>query len=93
VISLSSVFGDSWLKFNLKRDKKYIPFDVHKALIYGKMLGDNKCIMKLIINVDPHIDKIPKVFINWAMKSVVGMALNKFKKKTEKMPDTYKTLM
>ena len=59
MLAMSSVVGDSWLGNEIERNKKYVTTDIHKAFIYAKRLSDERCLMKMVINADPHIDYIP----------------------------------
>jgi hypothetical protein len=56
---MSTVDDDSWLGLPLKRHPKYVRVDVHRSFIYAKILDDNRCLMKMVLNGDPHIPYIP----------------------------------
>lgn len=56
---MSSVIGDEWFGHKLERDTKCVTTDIHKAFIYAKALTKERCVIKMIINADPHLDYIP----------------------------------
>lgn len=95
VLTMSSAKGDNWLGTKLNRNPSYVTTDVHKAFIYAKPVGDDnkKCIMKMIMNADPHIDYIPQTLINWGLKNVIGVFIGFIQKKSENLSDTYKKLI
>ena len=64
---------------------------MHKAFIYSKSLGENKCLMKLVLNANPHLsEKIPQRLIDWGMRNVIGVVVNRVRARCENLPDVYK---
>jgi len=59
VLLMSSVEEEEWLGQKIKRDPKHVTTDIHKAFIYTKSLSPDKCLLKMVINADPHLDYIP----------------------------------
>jgi hypothetical protein len=57
------------------------------------MLGENRCMMKMICNADPHMDYIPQKLINWALKNVIYVYLGYIGQKAKNLPDEYKKLI
>lgn len=72
---MSSIQGDDWFGTKLPRDSKCVETEIHKAFIYAKAIGENRCVIKKIVNADPHLDYIPQKLINWGMKNVIGVFL------------------
>lgn len=56
---MSSVEGDKWFGHDLKRDPNTVETEVHKAFMYAKALNPNQCVLKMIVNANPHLDYIP----------------------------------
>ncbi len=56
---MSTVDTDSWFGIPIPRNEKCVPTDIHKAFIYAKSMGREETKLKMIINVDPHLDYIP----------------------------------
>lgn len=59
ILTLSSAEGDDWFGHNIQRNKNYVETHVHKAFIYVKSITKETCLLKMIINADPHLDYIP----------------------------------
>ena len=93
VLTMSSVEGGTWLGHKLKRNTNYVNADIHKAFIYAKMLENNQCQLKMIINADPHIEYIPQRLINWGLKNVIWVYIRYISSKAEKLPEEYKKLI
>lgn len=93
VLSMSTVDGESWLGTPIQDNKDYVTVDIHRAFIYAKILEEDKCLMKMIVNADPHIDYIPQKLINWALKNIIGVFLNMIVKKAKNLPEENKKLM
>ena len=72
---MSSAVGDTWFGIPIPRDPKCVGTDIHKAFIHAKAMGKGVSKLKMIINVDPHLDYIPQKLINWGMKNVIGLFL------------------
>ena len=90
---MSSIEGDSWLGHKLIRNPAIVTADVHKAFGYAKMLGENRCMFKMICSADPHLDYIPQKLINWALKNVIYVYLGYIGQKAKNLPDEYKKLI
>ena len=75
ILTMSSVVGNEWLGRKFERDPKCVTTEIHKAFIYVKPLSENSCLLKMIINADPHLDYIPQKIINWGLKNVIGVFL------------------
>ena len=93
VLVMSSVDSDTWLGYPIARTKGNVTIDVNKAFVYARMLDENRCVMKMIVNADPHIDYIPQRLINWCLKHVIGVFLKYIAKKAVKLPDEYQKLI
>ena len=79
---MSSITGDSWLGHEIKRDPNMVAVDVHKAAFYVKSLAEDRQLLKIIVNADPHLDYIPKRLINFGLRSVCGVFLNRLETKS-----------
>lgn len=75
ILTLSSFKGDDWFGTKLQRNPKYVENDIHKAFIYAKAIDQNRCVIRKIVNADPHLDLIPQKLINWGIKNVIGIFL------------------
>ncbi len=84
---MSSIFEDSWLGHKIQRDPKNVTTDIHKAFIYSKSLGDDKCLLKMVVNADPHLDYIPQRILNWGLKNVIGVWLHLIQKRAKNLPE------
>jgi hypothetical protein len=66
--------------------------NVRVTLEYGCMffryIDENTCLFRAIFNADPHMTYIPQWLINFGLKTVVYMILEKVKKKSEKFEGT-----
>lgn len=76
ILTLSSAEGDSWFGTPITRDPKCVTFDMHKAFMYTKAISPTECVLKMIVNADPHLDYIPQKLINWGMKNVIGVFIS-----------------
>ena len=90
---MSSVEGDQWFGIPIKRDPKCVTTDIHKAFIYAKALSDDQCVLKMIVNADPHLDYIPQKLINWGMKNVIGIFLTYIQSRSQHLAPEYLRLM
>jgi len=79
-MALSSVEGESWLGYPAVRDKKTVEIDIKKAFIIMNPIGTNLTKLRIIINLDPHIDYIPQRIMNYAMKNMLGVYLGYIQK-------------
>ena len=93
ILTLSSAEGDSWFGTPIHRDPKCVTFDMHKAFIYTKAISPNECVLKMIVNADPHLDYIPQKLINFGMKNVIGVFLRYIQSRSEKLEPVYLKLM
>ena len=66
---------------------------MHKAAFYVKSLGEDRQLLKIIVNADPHLDYIPKRLINFGLRSVCGVFLNMLEKKSQTLSDEYVKLI
>ena len=82
ILTMSSIPGSSWLGKDIKRDPNHVCIDVHKAAFYVKSIGENRQMLKIISNADPHLDYIPKRLINFGLRSVCGVFLNRLESKS-----------
>lgn len=90
---MSTIEEDEWMGVTLKRHPKYVRADVHRSFIYAKILDDNRCLMKMVINGDPHIVCIPQKLINWALKNVIGVFVKYLGSKAKNLPEEYLKLI
>lgn len=67
--------------------------DIEKALIEAKVVSESKCRMKMVINIDPHIDYIPTSLFNKGLKNFFSVFLNFLVSKAENLPEEYIKLM
>jgi len=74
-MALSSVDGNSWMGNRTERDKKLVEIDIKKAFVMMQPIGPNLTKLRIIANVDPHIDYIPQRIMNYAMKNMLGVYL------------------
>ncbi|CDW81454.1 protein kinase domain protein [Stylonychia lemnae] len=93
ILTLSSVEKDSWFGTSIQRDPKCVYMDIHKAFIYAKALDKNTSVLKMIQNVDPHLDYIPQALINFGMKNLIGVFIGQIRKRCENLPEEYLKLM
>ena len=56
---MSSISGNEWFGIKINKNKKEVELNLHKGFIYVQAIDKKKCRMKMIINIDPHMDYIP----------------------------------
>lgn len=56
---MSSIKGDEWFGHKMVRNPKDVELDFNKGFIYVQGIDKKSCRMKMIFNVDPHMDYIP----------------------------------
>ena len=93
ILTMSSITGDSWLGHEIKRDPNMVAVDVHKAAFYVKSLAEDRQLLKIIVNADPHLDYIPKRLINFGLRSVCGVFLNRLETKSQNLTEEYIKLL
>ena len=85
-LAMSSAHGEEWFGHKLRKNPKMVTTDVHKAFIYAKAPTKDTTILKMMMNLDPHLDMIPQSLINFIMKNVIGTILGFIQKKSQKLP-------
>ena len=93
ILTLSSISGQSWLGHPIQRDPQICAIDVHKAAFYAKSLGENRQLLKIIANAEPHLDYIPKRLINFGLRSVCGTFLSLLERKCQNLQQEYVALI
>ena len=77
----------------MHRDPEICAVDVHKAAFYAKSLGEDRQLLKIIGNADPHLDYIPKRLINFGLRSVCSTFLSLLERKCQNLPEEFVALI
>ena len=59
ILTMNSVEGNSWMGNKFERNENYVTCEIHKAFLYAEFINEEKCLMKLVMNADPHLNYVP----------------------------------
>ena len=76
-----------------KRNADVVFMEFHKAFMYAKYLEPDKCLLKMVMNIDPHMAYLPQTLLNWGMKNLASVYLKYIQSRAENLPEVYKVLM
>jgi hypothetical protein len=92
-VNMESINEDTYMGEPIERNPKLVTTHINKGFITIKKQSENECNVRVIMNIDIHLDYMPKVILNWGMRNVCGVIMDFMKEASENLPPNHKKML